>query len=57
MCARCKQKGLHRFGRAGCPFQDLDDRKARLADAFAVEKVAGGMSKTEAWEVANAEFT
>jgi hypothetical protein len=50
MCAQFKQLGLHRSGRALCPFKDLPEHKARQAGIHAVEKVAGGMSKTKAFE-------
>jgi hypothetical protein len=56
-CSRCKQKGLHRFGKTSCPFKDLEDHRARQAGVFAMEKVAGGMSKTKAYEAGIAEFT
>jgi hypothetical protein len=57
MCARCKQLGLHRFGRSCCPFKDLPEQKARQAGIHAAEKVAGGMSKAKAYEAGIAEVT
>jgi hypothetical protein len=58
MCQKCKQKGLHKGGRRGCPFKDLDDTPARKAGTFAAEQCAtGGATKTEAYELALNEFS
>ena len=56
MCQNCKQKGLHKGGRPGCPFRGLDEATARKAGTFAAEKCATGSTKTQAYELALIEF-